>query len=75
MNNKQKTFLFRFAYCAVIVLIFAGIGGCSRSCAKKMEKDRLRYEREKDRKAREAEDRLRHFKSNNSIVLYPRLIQ
>ena len=65
MNNKQGDFLLRFAYCAIIVLIFAGFGGCARSCAKKANEASEKRQREKDRRW---EEEMRRRKRNKVYV-------
>ena len=65
MNNKQGDFLLRFAYCAIIVLIFAGVGGCTRSCARKAQKASEERQREKDRRW---DEEMRRRKKNKVYV-------
>lgn len=47
MTPKQNKHLFNFIYCAVVVAFFAMVGGCTRACARKMEKDARKYQERK----------------------------
>ena len=70
MTPKQNKYLFHFIYCAIVVAFFAMVGGCARSCARKAEKKHVRYEQEKERKAREAEERLKNPRRYNMIRFF-----
>jgi len=67
MTPKQSRQLFNFIYCAIIVAFFAIVGGCTRACSNKLEKDHIRREKENERKAREAAERLKNPRRYNMI--------
>lgn len=60
MTPKQNKHLFYFICCAITVAFFAMVGGCTRSCARKIEKDAKQYQKRTHPKRR----------YNNSIAMF-----
>ena len=61
MTPKQDKYLFYFICCAIIVAFFAMVGGCTRSCTRKIEKNAQEYEKR-------TRSRRRYY--NNSIIVF-----
>ncbi len=69
MTSKQNKHLFNFIYCAIIVAIFAMVGGCARSCERDAEESSKKREKMKEQKAREFEERQKNPNRYNMIIV------